>query len=122
MSTPYDTVKFLPWVTVIVSVKINNVELTVTVDHHITDMVVAMLVHLRSVFEQMTVFIYVVDKCLSIFVLDGTLAVLLDFIIHFTIKTDFPIFLRCRRRNGMYLAKNTTSFQAIYILLGIRIA
>lgn len=92
MSTPYDTVKFLPWVTVIVSVKINNVELTVTVDHHITDMVVAMLVHLRSAFEQMTVFIYVVDKCLSVFVLDGTLAVLLDFIIHFTIKTDFPIF------------------------------
>ena len=81
-----------------------------------------MLIHLRSVFQQMTVFVYVVDKCLSVLILDGALPILFDLIIHFTVKTDFPIFLCRRSRNGVDLAKNTSRFQAIYILLGIRIA
>ena len=81
-----------------------------------------MRVYLRSVFQQMTVLVYVVDKCLSVLILDGALNVLFDLIIHFAVKTDFPILLRCRSRNGVDLAKNTSCFQAIYILLGIRIA
>ena len=80
-----------------------------------------MRVYLRSVFQQMTVLVYVVDKCLSVLILDGALNVLFDLIIHFAVKTDFPILLRCRSRNGVDLAKNTSCFQAIYILLGIRI-
>ena len=92
------------------------------VDHHVTDVIIAVLIYLRSVFQQMTVLIYVVDKCLSVFILDGALTVLFDLIIHFAVKTDFPILLRCRSRNGVDLAKNTSRFQAIYILLGIRIA
>ncbi len=80
-----------------------------------------MRVYLRSVFQQMTVLVYVVDKCMSVLILDGALNVLFDLIIHFTVKTDFPILLRCRSRNGVDLAKNTSCFQAIYILLGIRI-
>ena len=80
-----------------------------------------MRVYLRSVSQQMTVLVYVVDKCMSVLILDGALNVLFDLIIHFTVKTDFPILLRCRSRNGVDLAKNTSCFQAIYILLGIRI-
>ena len=37
-------------------------------------------------------------------------------------KTAFGILLCCRSRNGVDLAKNTSRFQDIYILLGIGIA
>ena len=73
------------------------------VDHHVTDVIIAVLIYLRSVFQQMTVLIYVVDKCLSVFILDGSLTVLFDFRIHFAVKTEFPILLCCRSRNGVDL-------------------
>lgn len=41
---------------------------------------------------------------------------------HNAVKTDLPILLCCRSRNGVDLAKNTSRFQDIYILLGIGIA
>ena len=78
-----------------------------------------MLVYLRPVFQQMTVPVYVVDKCLSVLILDRTPTVFSDFIIHFAVKTDFPVFLIRRSRDGMDPAQNASCLKAEYILLCI---
>ena len=51
LGTPNDTVELLPRITIVITVKINNIQLSVPADHHITDVVVAMLISLRSAFE-----------------------------------------------------------------------
>ena len=70
----------------------------------------------------MTVFVYIIDKCLSIVIMNGALIILFDFIIRFTIKTDFPGFLCYRGRDRVDFVKNMSCFKTVLILLSIWIA
>ena len=66
----------------------HHMQLTASINHHVSDMVVAMLINLRPVFEQMAVLVHIVDQCLPVFILDGALPVLFDFIVHLSIKPN----------------------------------
>ena len=120
LRTPHDPVEFLPRVSVITAVKINDAQLSALVDHHIADVIVAVLIHLRPAFQQIAVFIDVVNKGLPLFILDRRLLVFFDFVVHLPIKPAFPILLRLRSRYGVDPTKNAAGFQAVHILLGIR--
>src|SRR5699024_1898753 len=116
---PDNTIEFFPWITVVVAVKIYDIELAVTIDHHIAYVVVTVLIGLLSAIQQMSVLVYVVDKCLPVFIFQRTLGIFLYFVIHFTVEANFPILLRCRSRYGMNSTQNVTGFQTVDILLGI---
>lgn len=51
MGALHNTVKFFPRVAIIVTIEVNDVEPAIAVNHHITDVVVAMLIYLWSVFQ-----------------------------------------------------------------------
>lgn len=52
---PDDAVELLPWVTIIIPVKIDDCKNALIIDHHIANMIVAMLVGLGTVGKKMTV-------------------------------------------------------------------
>ena len=107
------------WVAVVVAVKINDIQLAVPADHHITDVVVAVLISLWPAFKQIKALVYVVDKRLPVFIFQRALGIFVYFVIHFTVEANLPIFLSFRGRYGMDLFEYPPSFQAIYILFGI---
>ena len=79
-------------------------------------MILPMLIGLGPVFQQMTVLIDIVDKCLSVLVFDGAFNIHLDLLIHFPIEAGLPVLLGCRRWDGMNLPKNSPGFQAVSVL------
>ena len=121
LSTPDNTVKFLPWVAIVAAVKINDKQFSVSVDHHIANMIVSVLICLRPAFEQMAVVIYVIYESLSVFIVDGTGKIFINLSVHLSIKTGFPIFLCLGSRNGMNFGKNFSGLNPIEVLLGLRI-
>ncbi len=87
-------------VTVVIAVEINDLQFAVCIDHHIADVIVTVLIHLRSVLQQMSVLSDKVQKQLSVFVFERTLGITFDFSIDFIVKTCLPIcnVVRCGNR------------------------
>ncbi len=67
----------------------------------VADVIVAMLENLRSVFQQMAVFPYVINECLPIFIMDRTFLIFPDSAVHLPIETASPILLCFRGRYRM---------------------
>jgi hypothetical protein len=117
LCTPHDPVKFLPWVTEIITVKVNDGQNAVLVDHHISNMVITMLVALRSVPKQMAVFFQIHQKFRStVFVFQLTSFVQRNLPVYFGIEAIFPIRCIFRRRNRMDFSKDLSCVTAITVL------
>ena len=119
LGAPDDAVEFLPRIAEVVPVEIDDLQPAAAVDHHVPDMVVAVLEHLRPVPEQMAVRVYVVDKGLPALVVDRTFAVFLDLVVHLVVEPGFPVLLRFRGRDGMEPAQDASRVEPVCVLTRI---
>ena len=50
LSRPYNTIEFLPRISKIKSIKVNDINFSIFTNHEIPDMIISMLENLRSIF------------------------------------------------------------------------
>ena len=55
LGTPDNSIELFPWIAKIVAIKINDMEFSAAVDHHVPNVIVAVLINLRSSIQQMTI-------------------------------------------------------------------
>lgn len=65
LCAPDNAVEFLPGIAKVIPVKVDDGEFTVAVDHHITNMIVAVLIALRPALQQMTILSKILKKCIA---------------------------------------------------------
>ena len=91
------------------------------VNHHIADVVVAVLEALRTAMQKMPVFVNVPDHVLRSIELQRAVAVAFDFPVDFFVEAGFPFLLRIRRGDGVDFGKNPSGGESEGILFGIGI-
>src|SRR5690242_12493891 len=91
--TPYNAVEFFPRIAKIWAIEINDGKCILWRDNHISNMIIAMLIALRSVGKQITVIFYVFNNFIVIIKFNATSFIFFNFIACLTIKATAPFFL-----------------------------
>ena len=103
LRAPYNTVKLLPRVAEVKPVKVNDDEFSGFINHHIADMVIAMLKRLGMAYKNIAIVSQVCDNLIVAVETDTAVFIFLDFVIGFAVETGMPILLRSGRGNRMDL-------------------
>ena len=116
LRTPDDAVEFLPWVAEIVAVEVDDDYLAV-LDHHISDVIVTVLIALRAIFQQMSVCREVVENVMIALKFQRAFEVHSDLAVDFCIEARLPIGLVNGRGDRVDEAQILAGFIAEAILL-----
>ena len=115
LGAPDNPVELLPRVAKVITVKVYNDQFSLF-NHHVADVVVAMLVGLGPSRQQMAVFFYIGDNILRALKMDRTFLIHFDFPIHLPVKTGFPVRQIFRGWNGVDFFQYPSRVQAIGVL------
>ena len=120
LRAPRDAVEFLPRVAEVVAVEIDDPKFPRAVEHHVADVVVAVLEALRAVFEQAAVFLDIRDDRLAALELDRAASENLDLPARLRVEALRPVGHIVRRRDAVDLLEDLPRLHAVHVLLHIR--
>ena len=116
--TPDDAIEFLPRISAVIPVEVDDDQIPLPVDHHIADVIVTVLIGHGPTGQKVPVLREIFQKQVSPVILQGTGFVHGDFAVDLGIEEGFPIQRVFRCWYGMNLPKTASRILSIAVLYG----
>ena len=116
LGAPDDTVELLPGVAPVDLLKVQDGQSTTVVHHHVSDVVVAVLIGLGTAGQQMAAPGDILQKGFPALVFQGAAIIHGDFAVNLPVEADFPRLGIGRGGEGVELSQNPAGLQTVAIL------